>query len=194
MFLVSSLNDKLKKTMLDMEPEKTKTCLFPYQKLPKNYAVLNNHRHDPLTTFDSVQLFNLTKTEWERTFTLNRLHEKWKEKINLNFKSTHKKIGDEYISENVKEAKKFAKDFVDPDLLEVKKKRWNISVNPKDKGFPDLRKTIFESSTGLNRCTVTKLKDNYIEFLNNSPKYIDFKEVLKSILSKVVKKKSPSLA
>ena len=164
MFLASSLNDKLKKTMNEVDPEQVKTCLFPYQKPPTNGAVITIHKHDPSSKLDSEQLFNLSKEEWEKTFTIPKLHNKWKEKINVNFNPSFKKISDDVMPKNVREAKLYIKDSVDPDNLEIKKnKRWNNSVNPNEKIRPELKKTIFEATHKLNNYRVVPLKEKKIE-------------------------------
>ena len=160
MFLASSLNDKLKKTMNEVEPEFNQTSLFPYKKPPSNGAVITIHKHDPNTKLTSEELFNLTNEEWEKTFTLPKLRNKWKEKINVNFKQNFKKIPDDVMPENVKEARLYIKDFVDPDNLEIKKnKRWNNSVNPREKLRPELKKTIFEATHKLNDFIVVPLRE-----------------------------------
>ena len=133
MFLASSLNDKMKKTMNEVDPEFNQTALFPYQKPHSNGAVITIHKHDPNTKLTSEELLNLTNEEWGKTFTLPKLRNKWKEKINVNFQRKFKKISDDVMPENVKEARLYIKNFVDPDNLEIKKnKRWNNSVNPRE--------------------------------------------------------------
>ena len=97
MFLVSSLNDKLKRTMIEMDPDQNQTCQFPYEKRPTNGAVITVHKHDPNNEFDSQKLSNLTKKDWESTFTLPKLRKKWKEKINVSFDPNHKKISDDIV-------------------------------------------------------------------------------------------------
>ena len=163
MFLVSSLNDKLKRTMIEMDPEQNQTCQFPYEKRPTNGAVITVHKHDPNNEFDSQKLSNLTKKDWESTFTLPKLRKKWKEKINVSFDPNHKKISDDIVSEKTKEAKAFVKDLIDPDNLEIKNKRWNASVNPQVSNYPDLKKTLFEVTQGLNNFQVVPLKEKQIE-------------------------------
>ena len=163
MFLASSLNDKLKKTMIEMEPETQQTCLFPYTKPLPNAAIVTVHKHDLQNTLDSAQLQNLSKKEWENTFTLQKLHKKWNEKLNLNFNTNFKKISDDIISEETKEKKKYIKNLVDPDILEIKNKRWNKSVNPLEKNRPELKQTIFEVTHNLENSKVTPLKDHIVE-------------------------------
>ena len=173
MFLASSLNDKLKKTMNEVDPEQVKTCLFPYEKPPTNGAVITIHKHDPNSKLDSDQLFNLSKEEWEKTFTIPKLHNKWKEKINVNFNPSFKKISDDVMPKKVREAKLYIKDSVDPDNLELKKnKRWNNSVNPNEKIRPELKKTIFEATHKLNNYRVVPLKEKKIEEGTDSRNYM----------------------
>ena len=163
MFLATSLNEKLKKTMNEMEPDTIQTCEFPYEKPKKNPAVFTTHNHPFQDQITSNYLFNLSKKEWESTFTLPHLRNKWKEKIKLNFDPNFKKIPDSLISEKTKEAKSYVKNLVDPDALEVKRKYWNISNNAKEKIRPELRKTVFEATHGLNNFKVVPLKEKFIE-------------------------------
>ena len=163
MFLVNSLNDKLKRTMIEMDPEKNQTCLFPYQKRPTNGAVITVHKHETINELDSQKLSNLSKKEWESTFTLPKLRKKWKEKINVSFDPNHKKISDDIVSQKTKEAKEYVKDLIDPDNLEIKNKRFNASVNPEMNNYPDLKKTLFEVTQGLNNFQVVPLKEKKVE-------------------------------
>ena len=190
MFLVESLNDKLKRTMYEMDPEKNQTCLFPYKKPEKNGAVITVHKHDPSTEFDSQKLNSLSTKEWEKTFTLPKLRKKWKEKITVNFNPNYKKIADEVMPEKAREAKAYVNDLIDQDTLEVKPKRWNASVNPKMSNYRDVHKTIFQVSQGLNAFNVVPLKEhrvpegvtsrNYMyidgEKWNNSTLFEDFEK------------------
>ena len=123
MFLASSLNDKLKKTMKEVDPQSIQKCFFPYEKPPPNPAVIIVHKHDENNELDSNQLDNLTDKEWQRTFSIPKLHNKWKEKLKLNFNPLYKKISDNVMSEKVKKAKLFIKDSVDQDNLELKKNK-----------------------------------------------------------------------
>ena len=163
MFIATSINEKLKKTMNEMEPDNIQTCEFPYKRPEKSPAIFTTHNHPFEDQIDSNYLFNLSKKEWESTFTLPHLRNKWKEKIKLNFDPNFKKIPDSLISEKTKEAKQYVKNLVDPDALEVKKKYWNISNNAQEKIRPELRKTVFEASQGLNNFQVVPLKEKFIE-------------------------------
>ena len=163
MFLATSLNEKLKKTMNEMEPDTIQTCEFPYEKRKPNPANFITHNHPFQDQITSNYLFNLSKKEWESTFTLPHLRSKWKEKIKLNFDPNFKKIPDSLISEKTKEAKSYVKNLVDPDALEVKRKYWNISNNAKEKIRPELRKTVFEATHGLNNFKVVPLKEKFME-------------------------------
>ena len=172
MFLATSLNEKLKKTMNEMEPDTIQTCEFPYEKPKNNPAVFTTHNHPFQDQITSNYLFNLSKKEWESTFTLPHLRSKWKEKIKLDFDPNFKKIPDSIISEKTKEAKSYVKNLVDPDALEVKRKYWNISNNAKEKIRPELRKTVFEATHGLNNFKVVPLKEKFMEEGVDSRNYI----------------------
>ena len=177
MFLASSLNDKMKKTMNEVDPEFNQTALFPYQKPHSNGAVITIHKHDPNTKLTSEELLNLTNEEWGKTFTLPKLRNKWKEKINVNFQRKFKKISDDVMPENVKEARLYIKNFVDPDNLELKKnKRWNNSVNPREIVRSELKKKIFDATYKLNDFIVVPLKEkNNIEEGVDTRNYMYYK-------------------
>ena len=173
MFLTCPLNDKLKKTVIEIEPETQQTCLFAYKKTIPNAAIV--HKHDSQNTYNSAQLQNLSKKEWENnTFTLQKLHKKWNEKINLNFTTNYKKISDDIISEETKEKKKYIKNLID--ILEIENKRWNKSVNPLEKNRLELKQTIFELTHNLKNSKVTPLKDNFIEEGVDTRNYIYFND------------------
>lgn len=136
---------------------------FPYEKPKTNGAVVTVHKRDPEREFDTHKLNNLSKTDWEKTFTLPKLHRKWKEELTVNFDPTHKKLPDEIISDQTKEAKMKVKELIDPDILQIKDKKFNSSVNPQMCNYPDLKKTLFEVSNGLNNFQVVPLKHKKIE-------------------------------
>ena len=138
-------------------------CAFPYEKPKKNGAVITVHKHDPEREFDTHKLNNLSKADWEKTFTLPKLRRKWKEELQVNFDPTHKKLPDDIISEQTKASKQKVKDLIDPDILQIKDKKFNSSVNPHICNYPDLKKTLFEVSNGLNNFQVVPLKHKKVE-------------------------------
>ena len=69
----------------------------------------------------------------------------------LNFPLDHKKFNDDDVRIQAKDAKEYVKALIDPDILEIRKKRWNISAQPVLNERPELKKTLFEVSHGLKR-------------------------------------------
>jgi hypothetical protein len=67
----------------------------------------------------------------------------------LSFPLDHKKFNDDDVPKKVKDAKEFVLNLIDPDVLELRKKRWNISSQPSNER-PELKKTLFEVSHGLS--------------------------------------------
>ncbi len=89
----------------------------------------------------------------------------------------------------VKEAKAYVKDLVDPDILEIRKKRWNVSTNPILNDKIELQKTIFELRHGLKDSKIEKLKDDRkIEPGTDTRNYSDPFWKLPPLISKEEKK------
>jgi len=160
MFLANSLKEKLRRNFVESDTndaiEQTK---FPYQTKKKDPRVLLSFRQKgdgenqdyliPQNFFSTQKLQSLDRKEWESTFTLDKLHSEWKTRVNLDFENNYKKFADDFVLPGVKKAKEKIKDLVNPDLLELKKKNWNISYNIKDDIKPELSKKLFEIENGF---------------------------------------------
>ena len=81
----------------------------------------------------------------------------------LNFPMDHKKFNDDEVSKNARIAKNFVNDLIDPDILELRKKRWDTSNLPVLKEKPELKKTLFEVKNGFKDFLVTEPKYKRIE-------------------------------
>ena len=164
MFLVSSLHDKLKKTITEVEPydlPNLQTLNAPKKKT-RMMPIITSVPRTETEFFTQEKLNEMNQTEWEHTFSLSRLRKKWDRKMVLNFDPKFKKINDSFVSPKVLESREFVRNLVDPDILLLhSKKDWNNSVDAKEKKI-DQKKEIFESTFGLNNYTVTKLKEKYI--------------------------------
>ena len=137
MFLANSLKEKLKRNFLENEVESMEQNKFPYKAPPKDPRVLLSFRQGgdgeenqenliPQTFFSTQKLQSLDRKEWENTFTVDKLHSEWKTRVNLDFENNYKKFSDDFILPNVVQSKKEAKNLVDPDILELKKKKIGI--------------------------------------------------------------------
>lgn len=160
MFLANSLKEKLRRNFVESDTndaiEQTK---FPYQTKKKDPRVLLSFRQKgdgenqdyliPQNFFSTQKLQSLDRKEWESNFTLDKLHSEWKTRVNLDFENNYKKFADDFVLPGVKKAKEKIKDLVNPDLLELKKKNWNISYNIKDDIKPELSKKLFEIENGF---------------------------------------------
>jgi hypothetical protein len=135
MFLKTSLEDKLKRSLSEYNPQ-------PEVKKFKYSANKNT----------SFRLFN-SKTD------------------KLSFPRDHKKFNDDDIPEKAKAAKEYVKELIDPDILEVRNKRWNISAKPEYNERPELKKTLFEVSHGLKDFKVVDLKDKKVELGTDTRNY-----------------------
>ena len=171
MFLANSFKEKLKKSYLEGEIDQDTTSeihqYIPHKKDPRVlFSFKDIYKEDPIlasySNFNTQQLKALDKAEWENTFTLKNLHRKWKGHTELNFESNFRKFTDDAAFPQAKPAKEFVKNLRDPDILELKKKNWNISNNTKEKYKPELKKTLFELSSGLKDFKIVPLKEQKI--------------------------------
>ena len=172
MFLANSFKEKLKRSYLEGEadPESGEEG-FKYVPNKKDPRVLFSfkeaYKSDPLlsvsSNLNSQQLRALDKKEWENTFTLKKLHQKWTVKTELNFENNFKKFTDEAQFPQSKPAKDYVKNLRDPDILELKQKYWNISNNTREKFRPELKKTLFEVSNGLKDFKIVPIKEKKVE-------------------------------
>jgi uncharacterized membrane-anchored protein YjiN (DUF445 family) len=86
----------------------------------------------------------------------------------MNFTLEHRLYNDDVMKEKAKIAKKYVKELIDPDILEIQKKRWNISNLPNNNEKPELKKTLFEVRHGFKDYQVVKLKERKIELGTDS--------------------------
>ena len=174
MFLANSLKEKLRRNYLESDNlEAIERIKYPYQPRKKDPRVLLTFRQKgdgenqdsliPQTFFSTQKLQSLDRKEWESTFTLEKLHSEWKTRVNLDFENNYKKFADDFVLPGVKEAKEKIKESVNPDKLELKKKKWNISVNIKDDVKPELSKKLFEIENGFKDFKVIPPKIQEVE-------------------------------
>ena len=174
MFLANSLKEKLRRNYLESDNlEAIERIKYPYHPRKKDPRVLLTFRQKgdgenqdsliPQTFFSTQKLQSLDRKEWESTFTLEKLHSEWKTRVNLDFENNYKKFADDFVLPGVKEAKEKIKESVNPDKLELKKKKWNISVNIKDDVKPELSKKLFEIENGFKDFKVIPPKIQEVE-------------------------------
>lgn len=166
MFLANSLKEKLKRDYIEGETD-SDGPVFRYIPPPKNPKILlsfkeitkTNQGDSPsLWNISSHQLQSLDKKDWEKTFTLNRLHDRWKEKGIIDFDYKYKKFPDNSAFKGVAEKKAYINNLRDPDILCLKPRKWNISTDTKGKFKPELKKIIFQEKHGLGEFMVVPLK------------------------------------
>ena len=211
MFLANSLKEKLRRNYLASDTNETiEATKFPYKPSKKDPRVLLSFRQKgdgdnqesliPQNFFSTQKLQSLDRKEWESTFTLDKLHSEWKTRVNLDFENNYKKFSDDFVLPEVKKVKEKVKDSVNPDRLELKKKKWNISFNVKDDIKPELAKKLFEIENGFKDFKVIPPKkkevnegvdsrdhlkvDGKIWDLSNQPNKKEIKEEGKKILAK----------
>ena len=192
--------------MKDIEDDQlplTQNPSFPRKLNLKKAAVVTSVPKTETDFYSTEKLNEMSKTDWENTFTLPKLRKKWKTKMILNFDPNFKRINDNYISPKALECREYVRNFVDPDILQYKKREWNNSVDVKEK-VVDKQRDIFESSVGLKYYNEIKLKENKIPegtetrdkmFIDynrwNNSFYIDKKHNLKEYQnSKILDKKN----
>ena len=160
MFLANSLKEKLRRNYFEGDSsEAIDQIKYPYKPRKKDPRVLLTFRQKgdgenqenliPQNFFSTQKLQSLDKKEWESTFTTEKLHSEWKTRVNLDFENNFKKFSDDFVLPEVKKTKEKIKDSVDPDRLELKKKKWNISYNVKEDVKPELAKKLFEIENGF---------------------------------------------
>ena len=174
MFLANSLKEKLRRNYLESDNLETiERTKYPYKPRKKDPRVLLSFRQKgdgenqdsliPQTFFSTQKLQSLDRKEWESTFTLDKLHSEWKTRVNLDFENNYKKFSDDFVLPGVKQTKEKIKESVNPDRLELKKKKWNISVNIKDDVEPELSKKLFEIENGFKDFKVIPPKIQEVE-------------------------------
>lgn len=82
---------------------------------------------------------------------------------NGNYNRRQRLFNTDDVSLKGKEAKEFIKDFVDPDIFELKKKRWDNSIRPNFNVKQELKKTLFEVRHGFKDVNLVKLNPKKIE-------------------------------
>ena len=179
MFLANSLKEKLKRDFIEGDSE-SEGPLFRYEPPPKNPKLLLSFKEanessqaiqpSLLWNIPSHQLQSFDKKEWEKTFTLNRLHERWKEKGLIDFDYKYKKFPDNSAFEGVAEKKAYINNLRDPDILCLKPRKWNISTAAHEKYKPELKKVIFQEKHGLGEFMVVPLK------IPNPPEGVDSRD------------------
>lgn len=105
------------KTFNNTEPK------FPFKKRPKSGFLLFN-----LTEDDKFNFNNNNKKNNIKTKSLKELREDWKRKIPLNFSNNERKFAKAKILPEVIKSKNLIKEMVKPDILQLKKPKWNNSV------------------------------------------------------------------
>ena len=171
MFLANSLKEKLKRDFIEGEND-SGGPLFRYKPPEKDPKILLSIKESMKSSPDiqsrylwnlpSHQLHSFDKKEWEKTFSLSKLHLKWKEKGIIDYDYKYKKFPDNCSFPGVPESKTYIQNLRDPDVLELKPKKWNISVNAKEKMKPELKKTIFEVKSGLKDFNIVPIKQQKV--------------------------------
>jgi hypothetical protein len=128
MFLKSSLEEKLKRSLSEYNPSDMGRSLHSHNSVKGNKLRISHSKHDK-----------------------------------LNYARDHKKFNDDDVPQKAKEAKEYIKELRDPDILELRKKNWNVSTQAQDNQRPELKKTLFEVSHGLRDFNVVKLKEKTVE-------------------------------
>ena len=163
MFLANFLNERLKKNLNEFNLNDKSINEKHFKKSHSNSFLSTIKKSQNENSFNSSNLQNLSKKDWEKTFTIKKLRSKWNKKINVNYEKNFKKYMNDFIPEKTKEKKNYIKNLVQSDILDFDNKRWNCSVNSNEKNKPELKKTIFEITNGLKSFNFTTLKENKIE-------------------------------
>ena len=172
MFLSTVFREKLKRDFLEGDIGDQGGAKFRYHPSPEDKRRLINFHENiklsakdpsPFIRFNSQQLKALGSKEWENTFNLKNLHARWEGKTNLDFDNNFKKFTDDIIPSKVIAAKKYVKNLVDPDVLQKKKRYFNLSTDPSAESKPELQKNLFEVGHGLKNFTIVPIKEKNVE-------------------------------
>ena len=170
MFLANSLKEKLKRTYLENDPDAIGKPPFSYNPPPNDPRVLLSFKGtarglppNPSEEFTTQKLQAMDTKEWSSKFTVPKLRREWQTKVEIDFEDKHKKFPDDMMLPKVIKSKEYVKELIDPDILELKQKRWNISSDCQTKLRPELKKTLFEVSHGLKDFKVVPLKEHVVE-------------------------------
>ena len=163
MFLANFLNERLKKNLNEFNLNDKSINEKHFKKSHSNSFLSTIKKSQNENSFNSSNLQNLSKKDWEKTFTIKKLRNKWNKKINVNYEKNFNKYMNDFIPEKTKEKKNYIKNLIHSDILDFDNKRWNCSVNSNEKNKPELKKTIFEITNGLKSFNFTSLKENKIE-------------------------------
>ena len=168
MFLENSLKEKLKSNYLSNEPDISEHIKFEYKIPKKDPRVLLSFGDNTLNLNNEYELTSglklraLDKKEWESLFSLKKLKNEYKRKTEINFDYNFKKFSDDIILPNIIESKKYIKNLLNPDILELKQKKWDNSTDINNKKKPELKQTLFEVKHGLRDFKVIPLKEKKI--------------------------------
>ena len=66
----------------------------------------------PNEEFTTQKLKGLDEKEWENKFTLSRLRNEWKTKVEIDFENKFKKFPEEIVDKEVKDAKEYVKELL----------------------------------------------------------------------------------
>jgi len=172
MFLSTVFREKLKRDFLEGDIEDQGGAKYRYQPNPEDKRrliffheniKLNAKDPSPFIRFNSQQLKALGNKEWENTFNLKNLHARWEGKTNLDFDNNFKKFTDDIIPSKVIASKKYIKNLVDPDVLQKKKRNFNLSTDPNAESKPEVQKNLFEVGHGLKNFTIVPIKEKTVE-------------------------------
>ena len=160
MFFAQNLKKKLDS---DYKPylKNKQDCLFPYKFTKNNSATLLVELKEKKPEFTHIQLKQMTKDDYLNNFTKKRLLKKWVRKCKVSYAFTTNKFTQK-LPIKALEARNYVKNFVDKDIFELKKPRWNNSTSMDDKNNhlkikEQLKKIKYEAEHDFN---ITKNKFN----------------------------------
>ena len=172
MFLSNALKEKLRAEYLEGATDDSANAKFPYKPHPSDPRCLINFKETIQDTcpnppnyndFTSQQLSAFDKKLWESTFTIKNLQSRWKGKVNLNFENNFQKFQSDVLLPKRSIAKKYIKNLVDPDILEIKDKKFDLSTDTSRRCKSELKKDLFEMKEGLKNVTIIPIKEHKVE-------------------------------
>ena len=136
MFLANSLKEKLKRTNLENDFDTANKAPFAFSEKKQDLRVLLTFKGKerglpplPNEEFTTQKLKGLDEKEWENKFTLSRLRNEWKTKVEIDFENKFKKFPEEIVDKEVKYAKEYVKEFIDRCLYDILSPRLKQAIS-----------------------------------------------------------------
>lgn len=163
MLLVNSLKEKVDDINDKISLNKSRSRPHYHKKTKKIESKLLFLSKSNDRFFAAAEEGLLSNEDIIKRYTKERLHKCWKEKVPVNFNMNHKKFSDDIMTKNVKEAKAYVTNLVDPNRFENNQPKWDISTKADEIKPPLLKQSLFLINNQLNQWGAVPIKIPHIE-------------------------------